>query len=135
MIGRRPGGPGGHLLSREGETIDGTTTTKYAKFTPGKAENFSIDILWISPTTFSAAVTFWASNLDEPDETSDADWIQMEAVHGFAGLPNGDPASAGATGGDTIEVGNAGHLHYRVKVARSAGSATLKIIASAKDLK
>jgi hypothetical protein len=98
-------------------------------------ETFSVHVQWAAPSSFTGAFTLWASNLADPDETVDADWVQMTSDHGFSGLAGGDPTTTSSAGGDIIDIGNAGAAWYRVKMVRSAGSANISYHVSIKDEK
>lgn len=113
--------------------VDGTTTTAYSNmFFVSDADVWSSHFVWTEDVaTFAAAVTLWATNLENPDEATDTDWVQMTASHGFSGLPGGDPS--GGSGKDFVDISASGAIRYRWKVVRSTGTGTVQIIVGMKD--
>lgn len=79
---------------------------------------------------YAALVTLWASDHADPGVGDDADWVQMEAAHGYPGLPNGDPP--GGDWKELVDVGNSGAIWYRWKIVRTAGSAVVQAFAGTK---
>ncbi len=73
---------------------------------------------------WAATVTLWASDHAAPNEATDADWVEMEAVHNYDGLPNGNPA--GGNWKELVDIGNSGAIWYRWKLARTLGSAVVQ---------
>lgn len=104
-----------------GATIDGTTTTLYGKFRNYQTSVFSLHIEYgSSGSDLEAAATFWVSNKEDPDETSDADWVQNTDLT-FTNI------AAAASAKEEHTVGNAAHKWYRIKLARTAGSGTASV--------
>lgn len=116
-------------------TIDGTTTTLYT--TPlfcGESSNISFHLdIDDNASSLVIAVTLWVSNKDNPDLSSDADWVQLTAAHGFGGLPNGNPA--GGDFKDFLDLQGANGGVYRLKFVRSAGAGTVEVYGSLKEYK
>ena len=104
-------------------TSDGTDTTIYSsKFTPSRGSVWAAHVEWDDDaSSYTATVTLWASCKPVPGESDDTDWVEMTSSHGWDGFPK-DPT--GGDDKDLADVGISGALHYRFKVARTAGSAT-----------
>lgn len=116
----------------DGVTNDGTDTTVYSNaFSTSRADVWSVHLEGASVSSYSAAITLWASNKLEPGTADDTDWVQMTSTHGWDGFPSGDPSAASSLK-DLIDVGVSGALWYRFKFVRSAGSANLTVILNRK---
>ena len=112
---------------------DGTDDEVYSDiFQVEYCEVWNTHFEWTEDTaTYAAAITLWASDKPNPDESDDTDWVQMTSGHGFDGLPGGDPA--GGDGKDMTDVSASGALWYRWKVERTTGDGTLQAYVVRKD--
>lgn len=121
-------GDGEHIFKNAASSA-GAATIRSEKFTVPDYTVFSTQFEFIDDAaSYEAAVTLWASNVARPGDADDSDWVQMDAAHGFTGLPGGDPAG----GGDVKTLPHfavAAALWYRWKVERSAGSAVVNAYA------
>lgn len=124
---------GGNVCN--GLVNDGTDVTVYSTpFVVGTASTFSMHLIWTETSaTFATVVTMWASNKRKPDESDDADWVEIDADGGFDGFPGLTAGAMGTTGKDFVDVGNAGGIHYRLKFVRSGGAATIDCFVAMKD--
>lgn len=110
----------------------GPATVYTDRFFARDCEVWNTQMEWTDDsTTLAITVTLWASNKPTPDDSSDDDWVQMTASHGFDGLPGGNPA--GGSGKDMVDVSASGALWYRWKFARTAGSGVLQAYVSKRD--
>lgn len=114
---------------------DDTDSTVYtSKLAVSNASTWSLHLDISEDTaTYAAAVTLWASNKPNPDESDDTDWVQMTSDHGWDGFPGGDPAGGDVK--DLVDVSASGARWYRLKFVRSSGAATINVWAVLKGLK
>lgn len=104
-----------------GATLDGTTTEQNGKFKLYGSQ-FSLHIVFASGgSDLEANIELWVSNKENPDETSDTDWVQNTTDITFTGI------SAAASAKEEHTVGNASHQWYRISVNRTAGSGTVTV--------
>jgi len=104
------------------------------KFSVWGAPVWSAHLVWSSAgSDLAATITLWASNYENPDPSTDTDWVQMTTDHGWDGFVSGDPDGATASAKDVADVSSSGSRWYKFKVARSAGSGLVSILVNAKD--
>lgn len=96
------------------ETVSAGTPTLYSRAGRIRGRNLlSWSQFWTS--TLAGTLTLWCSDKENPDESTDADWVQVTDV-----TPTSPTGGGGGKSGQTI--GNAGHLWYRFKLVVSAGT-------------
>ena len=100
------------------DDTDPTGTSYSEKFGMGIASLFSLHIIYGGLT---GTLTLWQSNLEEPSEANDDDWVENTDVT-FTAL-------AGA-GKQFINAGNAAARWYRVRYVHGSGTGDLDIYAS-----
>lgn len=116
----------GQQVIHDGVSSAAATPLYSDKFNVGAVPIWSTHFEWTDDAAdYASLVTLWASDHASPGEADDDDWVQMEAVHGYNGLPNGDPVGGG-NGKDLADVGNSGAIWYRWKIARTVGSAVVQ---------
>ena len=98
----------------DGVAVSGTNTYYSTVVSLQRATGCSVHLKWTGTPT--GALTHWMSNKDQPDETSDTDWVQY--TDGFT-----DPAGGASSTAD--ELGNFRAGYYRVKYVNASGSGTL----------
>lgn len=103
---------GGAAPSKNGVAVSSTNT---AYSTPWSYATFGLHLEWTGTPT--GVLTFWMSDKEQPDLTSDADWVQDT---GFA--PTNPAGSAGKMRDD---VANANARWKRIKYVNASGSGTL----------
>lgn len=119
----KPAYAGGQLMDNVSSDVTTDTTTQVV-FAVADADVWSLHLDWDDAgTTYAATVTLWASNRPDADIDTDTHWCQLDADHGWGGLPNGNPT--GGDGRDFTDVGVSGALYYRLRVVSTAGAATL----------
>lgn len=104
-------------------TSDGSNVTIYSdRFsTPADVWSFHLDIQE-DTATYAATVEVWASDKPDPTPNVDADWVQQIGVHGFTGMPLGNPS--GGNYKDLADVSASGTLWYHIRIVRSTGAGT-----------
>lgn len=101
----------------EGITLSGT---QYSEPWSGKdADGAALHLEWTGTPTCN--VTLWVSDKENPDRTSDTDWVQDTA---FATA--GTLALGGAAGKYATTSGNSKHRWKRTKSVLTAGAGTIK---------
>lgn len=99
----------------EGKAVTGTNTY-YSKMWTGKdADGYSLHYRWTGTPT--GTFTLWMSDLSNPSETDDTDWVQDTAW-----APTNPAGSAGKARDD---VANGKSLRKRLKYVNASGSGTL----------
>lgn len=138
MSTHKPGYSGGKIY--DAVTTDDSSGAVYSDaFMVAKGEVLSMHIeLDDDSTTYAGTIQLWASNKPNPDESSDSDWVEMVAAHGWDGFPGlaGTPNfTASGDQKDFVDLSGSGALWYRLEVTRSAGSGTLDCWICKKDVK
>lgn len=95
--------------------VSGTNTYYSNRFAVQSGLYFGFTHEWTGTPT--GTLTFWYSDLDQPDETSDSDWKQDTTY-----TPVNPAGAAGSTGDNGT---GTGHLWYRFKYVNASGSGVL----------
>lgn len=110
-LGRATASPS---TQRVAETLTATTSRKMKG--PQRAGHFSYHAQVAAGSTPVGTLTIWYSNLPNPDETSDADWVQDT---GIASLDLSVVANT------FVNVGNVFCEYIRFKLTRTSGTISL----------
>jgi hypothetical protein len=110
-------------------TLDGTDTVQYSDpIVLSRAGLWSVQIIWTSTSALIAAATLYRTNYDNPNFATDTDWVADTTV-AFDGV------SGGGSDKEFCEIGNSGAFIYRVKIARSSGTGSVKMLWCMKNFK
>lgn len=106
----------GSNAEKIGEAVSSTTTYYSTKVPMSQRDGRqSVHIGWTGTPT--GTLTLWYSNLDRPNEATDADWVQDTTW-----APGNPAGSAGAT---FVPTGNLVGKWWRVRYVNASGSGTL----------
>ena len=119
------------VLNNDGS--GGGLVTQYSPpFGGAKGNTLSMHLDWTETSaTYATTITLWGTNKQNPDESTDDDWVNLVAGHGWNGFTGGDPA--GGDGKDIATIGNDGVGHFRLKFVRSTGAGTIDMFLAIKD--
>lgn len=112
----------------------GANATSYsAVFKMRDVSELSIHLVWAETVaTFAGTLTLWASNVPNPNDANDDDWVQQTEDHGWCGLPGGDPT--GGSGKDSRDVSQTNMFYYRLKFENTTGEGTWSAYINRKGL-
>lgn len=74
----------------------------------------------ITTGTLSGPIELWRSNVPEPNEANDDDWVEVTDTSEWS-----PPDPAGSTLNAMVEIGNSSAYHYRLKYDDTSGSGTI----------